>query len=89
MNCGNYEQFAYVAVNSHLLCAQVRSEFSLKTHSKLENMVKAINEIVPLAQGTMTGLAIRYLMNEAFSPGQGDRPKVCKLLSEVNLFLFI
>uniref|UniRef100_M3ZN13 Matrilin 4 n=1 Tax=Xiphophorus maculatus TaxID=8083 RepID=M3ZN13_XIPMA len=56
--------------------SQVRSEFSLKTHSKLENMVKAIDEIVPLAQGTMTGLAIRYLMNEAFSPGQGDRPKV-------------
>ncbi|KAM4740344.1 matrilin-4 isoform 3-T4 [Anableps anableps] len=56
--------------------SQVRSEFSLKTHSKLGNMVKAINEIVPLAQGTMTGLAIRYLMNEAFSPGQGDRPKV-------------
>ncbi|XP_043978501.1 matrilin-4 isoform X3 [Gambusia affinis] len=56
--------------------SQVRSEFSLKTHSNLENMVKAINEIVPLAQGTMTGLAIRYLMNEAFSPGQGDRPKV-------------
>uniref|UniRef100_A0A1A8RKF4 Matrilin 4 n=3 Tax=Nothobranchius TaxID=28779 RepID=A0A1A8RKF4_9TELE len=56
--------------------SQVRSEFSLKTHSKLENMVKAINEIIPLAQGTMTGLAIRYLMNEAFSPEQGDRPKV-------------
>ncbi|XP_013871521.1 matrilin-4 isoform X1 [Austrofundulus limnaeus] len=56
--------------------SQVRSEFSLKTHSKLENLVKAINEIIPLAQGTMTGLAIRYLMNEAFSPEQGDRPKV-------------
>uniref|UniRef100_A0A8C6LFX2 Matrilin 4 n=1 Tax=Nothobranchius furzeri TaxID=105023 RepID=A0A8C6LFX2_NOTFU len=56
--------------------SQVRSEFSLKTHSKLENMVKAINEIIPLAQGTMTGLAIRYLMNEAFSPEQGDRPEV-------------
>ncbi|XP_035990624.1 matrilin-4 isoform X11 [Fundulus heteroclitus] len=56
--------------------SKVRSEFFLKTHSKLESMVKAINEIVPLAQGTMTGLAIRYLMNEAFTPGQGDRPKV-------------
>ncbi|XP_047204321.1 matrilin-4 isoform X6 [Girardinichthys multiradiatus] len=56
--------------------SQIRSEFFLKTHSKLENMVNAINEIVPLAQGTMTGLAIKYLMNEAFSPGQGDRPKV-------------
>ncbi|XP_037535829.1 matrilin-4 [Nematolebias whitei] len=56
--------------------SQVRSEFSLKTHNKLENLVQAINEIIPLAQGTMTGLAIRYLMNEAFSPEQGDRPKV-------------
>ncbi|XP_017286996.1 matrilin-4 isoform X1 [Kryptolebias marmoratus] len=56
--------------------SQVRSEFSLKTHSKLENLVKAINEIIPLAQGTMTGLAIRYLMNEAFTLQQGDRPKV-------------
>ncbi|KAM6927971.1 matrilin-4 [Xenentodon cancila] len=55
--------------------SQVRSEFSLKTHSKVESMVKSINEIIPLAQGTMTGLAIRYMMNEAFSAEQGDRPK--------------
>ncbi|XP_061583028.1 matrilin-4 isoform X3 [Cololabis saira] len=55
--------------------SQVRSEFSLKTHGKLESMVKSINEIIPLAQGTMTGLAIRYIMNEAFTAEQGDRPK--------------
>lgn len=57
-------------------CLQVRSEFSLKTHAKLETMVKGINEIIPLAQGTMTGLAIKYVMNNAFTAEAGDRPKV-------------
>ncbi|KAM9758389.1 matrilin-4 isoform 4-T4 [Menidia menidia] len=56
--------------------SQVRSEFSLKAHSKLDSMVKGINEIIPLAQGTMTGLAIKYMMNQAFTVEQGDRPKV-------------
>uniref|UniRef100_A0A671UGY5 Matrilin 4 n=1 Tax=Sparus aurata TaxID=8175 RepID=A0A671UGY5_SPAAU len=56
--------------------SQVRSEFSLKTHAKLETMVKGINEIIPLAQGTMTGLAIKYVMNNAFTAEAGDRPKV-------------
>lgn len=39
-------------------------------------MVKGINQIIPLAQGTMTGLAIRYVMNVAFTEEEGDRPKV-------------
>lgn len=39
-------------------------------------MVKNINQIIPLAQGTMTGLAIRYVMNAAFTAEEGDRPKV-------------
>ncbi|XP_028284879.1 matrilin-4 isoform X4 [Parambassis ranga] len=56
--------------------SQVRSEFSLKAHRNLESMVKGINQIIPLAQGTMTGLAIRYVMNEAFTAEAGDRPKV-------------
>nr|XP_020444257.1 matrilin-4 isoform X3 [Monopterus albus] len=56
--------------------SQVRSEFSLKTHTRLDSMVKGINQIIPLAQGTMTGLAIRYMMNVAFSAEEGDRPKV-------------
>jgi hypothetical protein len=55
---------------------QVLNEFSLKTHFKTEAMVKGINEIIPLAQGTMTGLAIKYTMNVAFTPEAGDRPKV-------------
>lgn len=57
---------------------QVRSEFSLKTHGNLDSMVKGINQIIPLAQGTMTGLAIKYVMNSAFTPEEGDRPKVLR-----------
>uniref|UniRef100_A0A3P9M1H1 Matrilin 4 n=1 Tax=Oryzias latipes TaxID=8090 RepID=A0A3P9M1H1_ORYLA len=56
--------------------SQVRSEFSLKTHGDLDSVVAGIRQIVPLAQGTMTGLAIRYMMNEAFTEEHGDRPKV-------------
>ncbi|RVE72626.1 hypothetical protein OJAV_G00039430, partial [Oryzias javanicus] len=56
--------------------SQVRSEFSLKTHADLDSVVAGIRRIIPLAQGTMTGLAIRYMMNEAFTVEQGDRPKV-------------
>eukprot|EP00063_Salmo_salar_P012317 XP_013987152.1 PREDICTED: matrilin-4-like [Salmo salar] len=56
--------------------SQVQNEFSLKTHSKLQGMVKGINEILPLAQGTITGLAIKYVMNHAFTAAEGDRPKV-------------
>ncbi|XP_014021383.1 matrilin-4 isoform X3 [Salmo salar] len=56
--------------------SQVQNEFSLKTHAKLQGMVKGINEIIPLAQGTMTGLAIKYVMNHAFTAAEGDRPKV-------------
>ncbi|XP_026068786.1 matrilin-4-like isoform X8 [Carassius auratus] len=56
--------------------SQVQNVFSLKAFSKTAEMVKAINEIIPLAQGTMTGLAIRYAMNVAFSAEQGARPNV-------------
>ncbi|XP_038822039.1 matrilin-4-like [Salvelinus namaycush] len=56
--------------------SQVQNEFSLKTHGKLQGMVKGIIEILPLAQGTMTGLAIKYVMNHAFTAAEGDRPKV-------------
>ncbi|KAK5873116.1 hypothetical protein PBY51_013758 [Eleginops maclovinus] len=56
--------------------SQVRTEFSLNAHAKLDTMVKGINEIIPLAQGTMTGLAIKYAMDKAFIAEEGDRPKV-------------
>ncbi|XP_064161260.1 matrilin-4 isoform X3 [Anguilla rostrata] len=56
--------------------SQVQNVFSLKAFSKMADMVKGINEIIPLAQGTMTGLAIKYAMNVAFSPEEGARARV-------------
>ncbi|KAF5901764.1 matrilin-4 isoform X1, partial [Clarias magur] len=56
--------------------SQVQNVFSLKEFITHEDMVKAIKEIIPLAQGTMTGLAIRYAMNVAFSTEEGARLNV-------------
>ncbi|XP_026860781.2 matrilin-4 isoform X8 [Electrophorus electricus] len=56
--------------------SQVQNVFSLKDFTTHEQMVKAINKIIPLAQGTMTGLAIRYAMNIAFSNAEGARANV-------------
>ncbi|XP_039591304.1 matrilin-4 isoform X2 [Polypterus senegalus] len=59
--------------------SQVQNIFSLKSYTKKSDMVKAINEIIPLAQGTMTGLAIQYAMNVAFTVQEGARPKIPKV----------
>ncbi|XP_067888729.1 matrilin-4-like [Heterodontus francisci] len=52
----------------------VESVFSLKTHRKVEDMMKAVKDMIHLATGTMTGLAIEYTMNVAFSTHEGARP---------------
>ncbi|KFV59763.1 Matrilin-4, partial [Gavia stellata] len=62
--------------------SQVQNIFSLKTFftrhhdgkKKGADMDKPINSIVPRAQGTMTGLAIQYAMNVAFTTQEGARP---------------
>ncbi|XP_041334716.1 matrilin-4 [Pyrgilauda ruficollis] len=54
--------------------SQVQNIFSLKTFFTRAEMERAINSIVPLAQGTMTGLAIQYAMNVAFTTQEGARP---------------
>ncbi|KAM4622646.1 matrilin-4 [Discoglossus pictus] len=54
--------------------SQVQNVFSLKTFTKKVDIDKAINDIIPLAQGTMTGLAIQYAMNVAFTVEEGARP---------------
>lgn len=59
--------------------SQVKNEFSLNSYFKKSEMEKAINDIVPLAQGTMTGLAIQYAMNFAFTVQEGARPLVKKI----------
>ncbi|NP_001162037.1 matrilin-4 precursor [Pongo abelii] len=54
--------------------SQVQSVFPLRAFSRSEDMERAIRDLVPLAQGTMTGLAIQYAMNVAFSVAEGARP---------------
>uniref|UniRef100_A0A8C2MGL0 Matrilin 4 n=1 Tax=Cricetulus griseus TaxID=10029 RepID=A0A8C2MGL0_CRIGR len=54
--------------------SQVQSVFPLGAFSRREDMERAISAVVPLAQGTMTGLAIQYAMNVAFSEAEGARP---------------
>ncbi|XP_066443754.1 matrilin-4 isoform X3 [Eleutherodactylus coqui] len=54
--------------------SQVQNVFSLKSYFTKAAMHKAINDIIPLAQGTMTGLAIQYAMNVAFTVEEGARP---------------
>lgn len=54
--------------------SQVQNVYSLKSYTTKAQMHKAINDIIPLAQGTMTGLAIQYAMNVAFTEEEGARP---------------
>ncbi|XP_043946016.1 matrilin-4 [Protopterus annectens] len=59
--------------------SQVQNVFSLKSFFKKQDIVKAINDIIPLAQGTMTGLAIQHAMNVAFTVEEGARPLDLKI----------
>ncbi|XP_051816772.1 matrilin-3a isoform X2 [Acanthochromis polyacanthus] len=53
----------------------VRMEFLLKDHFNKPDLKKAISHIEPLAAGTMTGLAIKTAVNEAFTEQSGARPR--------------
>ncbi|XP_057679559.1 matrilin-3a [Corythoichthys intestinalis] len=52
----------------------VKIEFLLKDHFNKLDMKKAISRIEPLASGTMTGLAIKTAVDEAFTEESGARP---------------
>ncbi|XP_028295280.1 matrilin-3a isoform X1 [Gouania willdenowi] len=64
----------------------VKIEFLLKDHSSILDMKKAISRIEPLAAGTMTGLAIKTAMNEAFTEQSGARPR-SKNISKVAIIV--
>ncbi|XP_053192681.1 matrilin-3a [Scomber japonicus] len=57
----------------------VKIEFLLKDHFNRPDMKKAISRIEPLAAGTMTGLAIKTAVNEAFTEQSGARPRPKKI----------
>lgn len=64
----------------------VKIEFLLKDHFNIVDMKKAISRIEPLAAGTMTGLAIKTAMNEAFTEASGARPR-SKNISKVAIIV--
>ncbi|XP_048057684.1 cartilage matrix protein isoform X1 [Megalobrama amblycephala] len=53
--------------------SRVKNEVSLKSHKTKAALVKAVSKIEPLSTGTMTGLAIQFAMNVAFSEAEGAR----------------
>ncbi|KAK1880437.1 Cartilage matrix protein [Dissostichus eleginoides] len=55
--------------------SRVKSEVSLKTHRTKAGLIKAVTKIEPLSTGTMTGLAIQFALNVAFSESEGARVK--------------
>lgn len=52
----------------------VKHEFSLKTFRRKQEIERAVRRMMHLATGTMTGLAIQYAVNIAFSESEGARP---------------
>ncbi|XP_054475062.1 matrilin-3a [Anoplopoma fimbria] len=64
----------------------VKIEFLLKSHFNKPNMKIAISRIEPLAAGTMTGLAIKTAVNEAFTEQSGARP-LSRKISKVAIIV--
>ncbi|KAM6909716.1 matrilin-2-like [Xenentodon cancila] len=52
----------------------VQPEFSLSTYTSRAEVEQAVRNMKHLASGTMTGLAIQYTMETAFTGDQGARP---------------
>ncbi|XP_069771809.1 matrilin-2-like, partial [Narcine bancroftii] len=52
----------------------VKKVFSLSTHRNLADMTQAVRDMEHLATGTMTGMALEYTANVAFSVQEGARP---------------
>ncbi|XP_007457217.1 PREDICTED: matrilin-2 isoform X3 [Lipotes vexillifer] len=52
----------------------VKNEFSLKTFRRKSEVEHAVKRMRHLSTGTMTGLAIQYALNIAFSEAEGARP---------------
>nr|XP_043889964.1 matrilin-2-like isoform X2 [Solea senegalensis] len=52
----------------------VQPEFSLKTYTTKAEVEQAVRNMKHLATGTMTGLAIQYTMETAFTEEEGARP---------------
>lgn len=54
-------------------------EFPLGRYNNKKDLKDAVKKMAYMERGTMTGLALRYLTDNSFSPGQGARPGVAKV----------
>ncbi|NXV68680.1 MATN2 protein, partial [Molothrus ater] len=52
----------------------VKQEFSLKTFRRKQDIERAVKRMMHLSTGTMTGLALQFAVNIAFSETEGARP---------------
>lgn len=66
----------------------VQNEFSLNTFNTRTEVEQAVRNMEHLATGTMTGLAIQYTMETAFSEAEGARPanlqipRICMIVTD-------
>ncbi|XP_039768812.1 matrilin-4 [Ornithorhynchus anatinus] len=54
--------------------SRVRRVFPLDAFSRPDDVERAVRAMAPLARGTMTGLALQYAANVAFTGPEGARP---------------
>lgn len=56
--------------------SRVRTEFPLGRYGTAEEVKQAVLAIEYMERGTMTGLALRHMVEHSFSEAQGARPRV-------------
>lgn len=59
-----------------IICLQ---EFPLGRYNNKKDLKDAVKKMAYMERGTMTGQALRYLLDSSFSIGQGARPGVAKV----------
>ncbi|XP_029104243.1 cartilage matrix protein isoform X2 [Scleropages formosus] len=57
----------------------VRQEFPLGRYNSKKDLKEAVKKMAYMERGTMTGQALRYLVDNSFAPSQGARPGVAKV----------
>ncbi|XP_030268471.1 cartilage matrix protein isoform X2 [Sparus aurata] len=59
--------------------SSVRQEFPLGRYNNKKDLKDAVKKMAYMERGTMTGQALRHLIDNSFSAGQGARPGVTKV----------
>ena len=57
----------------------VPQEFPLGRYNNKKDLKDAVKKMDYMERGTMTGQALRYLVDNSFNPGHGARPGVAKV----------